>query len=103
MLHMTRKVLLSSVVLIATILASISSVFAQQDEAAVEPDNMFVEILQYARLDNAAYGNRTSIEKTVTAQDSCCQRRPTHPDLALELGSRLHMCSPCLNLISRWH
>lgn len=69
MLHMTNKALLSSVLLMLTVIGSVSSVFAQQDEASGEPDNMFVEILQFARLANAAYGNRASIEKMVAAQE----------------------------------
>lgn len=68
MLHMTNKVLLSSALLLAIVFGSISSVFAQQDETAAVPDNMFVGILQFARLANAAYGNRSTIEKTVAAQ-----------------------------------
>ena len=65
---MAHKALLSSVLLMATILGSVSPVYAQQDETVAEPDNMFAEILQFARLANAAYGNRASIEKTVAAQ-----------------------------------
>ena len=68
MRHMTNKALLSSVLLMAIVFGSISSVFAQQDETATEPDNMFAEILQFGRLANAAYANRAAIEKTVAAQ-----------------------------------
>ncbi|WP_455202015.1 lipase family protein [Kaarinaea lacus] len=66
---MTNKALLSSVLFTAIVLGSISPVYAQQDETAVESDNMFVEILQYARLANAAYENRARIEKTLATQD----------------------------------
>lgn len=62
---MTNKALLSSALLLAIVFGSVPSVFAQQDAAVAAPDNMFVEILRYAQLANAAYGNRSIIEKSV--------------------------------------
>ncbi|WP_455367090.1 lipase family protein [Kaarinaea lacus] len=65
---MTGKKRLSSLLLVTLVCAVLSSAHAQQKEHDSESDNIFVEILQYAQLANAAYGNRATVEKAVAAQ-----------------------------------
>ncbi|WP_455222251.1 lipase family protein [Kaarinaea lacus] len=65
---MTSKILRSSLLSIALVFGTFSSAFAQQEESAAESGNMFTELLQFARLANAAYGDRATIEKTTEAQ-----------------------------------
>ncbi|MDX1813003.1 MAG: lipase family protein, partial [Gammaproteobacteria bacterium] len=45
-----------------------ASVFAEEKQSDTEDANLFVELLHYARLANAAYGNRATIEKETAAQ-----------------------------------
>ncbi|WP_455208905.1 lipase family protein [Kaarinaea lacus] len=65
---MTDKSALSSILLVVVMLGAFPAAFAQENGLPAAQPNMFVDILQSAQLANAAYANRSVIDKTAKEQ-----------------------------------